>query len=169
MGLGTVFHVPDAEPFIQFNGPAGESPFNTGDGEATDTEWKYLALNPADGEMWGLRRDGTLEHAAIPAKPPAFAVPGTTEAQLPYDDTDHLVDIDELYNGFAFNEDGSWYVLRADSKVYSPAQSIHARRLRRRADRERHHTYRAILPRGQRRAARRRRLFRDFLPNRSST
>ena len=140
---GSVFRVPDAEPFIQFDGPPGEIEDKTGDGESPDTEWLYLALNPADGELWGLRRDGTLQHAAIPADP---LVPGATEAELPYDDSDADIDIDELYTGLAFDDDGTWYALRADGKVYNvAAQSLPLVDLNGEPSEDDSHAYRAIL------------------------
>lgn len=120
---GAVFRVPEMDPLVKFDGPPGEVDGNQDDGEAKDVTWFRFHINPSDGKLWALRRDGTLKSAVIPAVPPAPAEPdpGTTEANLPYDSGDDVIDQDELYADFTFAEDGSWYALRADGKLYDAA------------------------------------------------
>jgi hypothetical protein len=118
---GAVFRVPELDPLVKFDGPPGEVDGSSGDGEASDTAWVFMAINPADGRLWALRRDGTLKSADIPADPPVDPDPGTLEASLPYDDSDGIVDQDELYKDLVFTPGGAWYALRADGKLFDEA------------------------------------------------
>lgn len=118
---GAVFKVPVTDPLIRFDGPPGEVDGASDDGEAADTEWMYMAINPADGRMWALRRDGTLKSADIPADPPVDPDPGTLESALPYDGGDDVVDQDELYRGLVFDPAGAWYALRSDGRLFNEA------------------------------------------------
>jgi hypothetical protein len=121
---GSVFRVSDMvtnAPIIRFDGPQGEIDGADEDGEAADVDWVRLAINPADGRLWGLRRDGRLQSAAIPAGVQVDPVPGDVELSLPYDHGDDFIDVDELYRDFTFDADGSgtWFALRADGKLYN--------------------------------------------------
>ena len=117
---GAVFRVPETDPLVKFDGPPGEIEGDEDDGEAKDTTWFRFHLDPTDGKVWALRGDGTLKSAVIPALAPAPGEldPGTSEADLPYDDGDEVIDQDELYADFTFDENGAWYALRADGKLY---------------------------------------------------
>lgn len=117
---GAVFRVPETDPLVKFDGPPGEIEDNENDGEAKDVTWFRFHLDPVDGKVWALRRDGTLKSAVLPAVPPAPEEldPGTTEANLPYDGGDDVIDEDELYADFCLDESGAWFALRADGKLY---------------------------------------------------
>ncbi len=123
---GSVFRVSDGvddAPIIRFDGPPGEIDGADDDGEAVDVAWVRLAINPADGRLWGLRRDGRLQSAVIPAGVQVDPVPGDVEVSLPYDNGDDFIDVDELYRDFTFDTvgDGTWFALRADGKLYTEA------------------------------------------------
>ena len=58
---GSVYRVSDlapTNPIIRFDGPSGEIDGADDDGEAADVNWVRLAIDPSDGRLWGLRRDG---------------------------------------------------------------------------------------------------------------
>jgi hypothetical protein len=116
---GAVFRVPEPDPVVKFDGPPGEISGSTEDGQAGDVIWLRLRIDPIDGKLWGLRHDGTLQSADVPARPPATPAPGVPEASLPYNGSDGSIDIDQLYADFSFDTDGSWFALRNDGRLYS--------------------------------------------------
>lgn len=120
---GAVFHVPDPDgnPIIKFDGPPGKISGAEADGEALDTIWVRLHINPATGEMWALRQDGRIRSAPIPPTPPVTPSEGDVVSNLPYEVDDNEIDQDKLYYDFTFDVDGAWYALRADGRLFSEA------------------------------------------------
>jgi hypothetical protein len=121
---GGVFRVPGEEPLILFDGPQGEIDGAADDGEGLDVSWVRLKINPVDGKMWALRGDGTIMNADIPLLPPVTPDSGTIVVQLPYDNTDEFISINELYTDFDFDAAGGFFAIRADGKLYSTASPV---------------------------------------------
>jgi hypothetical protein len=116
---GAVFRVPEPDAVVKFNGPPGEISGKGADGEAADVTWVRLLIDPIDGKLWGLRHDGILQSADVPARPPTDPAPGVPEASLPYNNSDGSISIDQLYADFSFDTDGSWFALRNDGRLFS--------------------------------------------------
>ncbi len=107
---------------FEFNAPDGVG--DDDDGESLDTRWVSVAVDPLDGEIYGLRRDGRLGAA----DPDLFGgadgdtVPNAPNvATLPFPDEPQDVELGELYQDIEFLPDGSWLVLRVDGRIYAEA------------------------------------------------
>ena len=120
---GAVFHVPDPDgsPIIKFDGPPGKISGASGDGEAADTVWVRLHINPVTGDLWALRQDGRIRSAPIPIRPPVTPSEGDVVVNLPYEVDDNEIDDDKLYYDFTFDVDATWYALRADGRLFNAA------------------------------------------------
>ena len=123
---GAVFRVPEEAPLIIFDGPQGEIDGAADDGEGPDVNWVRLKINPVDGKMWALRGDGTIMNADIPLLPPVTPDPGTIVEELPYDKSDEVIKINELYTDFDFDAAGGFFAIRSDGKLYSTASPDNA-------------------------------------------
>ncbi len=88
-----------------------------GEGESDETFWDSLAIDPLDGMLHGLRRDGSVVRGD-PADPGGEGDPPTGEvvAKLPFGDsaTDN-----SIYVSIAFGADGRWWTIRGGGRVYN--------------------------------------------------
>ncbi len=103
------------------------------DGEFFDTVWVACAVDPSTDEIYALRADGRVHSfdwedfdassgvdPAAPPPPPGGGIgppAGVEQANLPFPDT-LLFTLGDLYIDIAFDEDGTWYVLRQDGAVF---------------------------------------------------
>jgi hypothetical protein len=120
---GQTFRDTDRDDFIRFEaGPGSASLFP--DGWATDTLWNRIAVDPTGtGRLIALRTDGYLYGAPLSG----VSAVGTEIAELPfvadYDadddgDTDDIPWLDDVYTDLEVADDGAWWVLAADGRVY---------------------------------------------------
>lgn len=110
---GNVYRDTTISPIFSFDGKAGLVDDCDDEGESPDTEWRVLAVDPADGTLFGLRTDGSV----VSGDPDDGGAPlgGTIVAELPFGDT---ISFDRYFRDIEFSGDGHWYALRADGDLY---------------------------------------------------
>jgi hypothetical protein len=113
---GAVFRWPGTpEPVFQLSAGPGLDP-ELGEGQALDTRWLDMAINPTTGDMLCLRADGKLVRivpaAADPMNPPS----GMLLASLPFVGPSNQA---SLYMDLEFTSDRFWWALRGDGAVFN--------------------------------------------------
>ncbi len=83
------------------------------EGKHPGTEWDELAIDPTDGALHGLRRDGSI--VRVDPGDPGAPFAGEVVAKLPYGEDDSS---DKLYVALDFAEDGTWWAARANGAVF---------------------------------------------------
>ena len=120
---GQTFRDADRDDFIRFEAGPGRASFFP-DGWAVDTLWNRIAVDPVGGRLIALRTDGNLYGAPLSG----INRFGTEIAELPFifdtdadgdDRTDEFPVLDDSYTDLETNEEGAWWVLSADGRVYS--------------------------------------------------
>ena len=103
--------------------------FGNDDGDSTITEWVGLTVNPQDGNLYGLRRDGYI---AV-ADPGSFDAKAGTEGgppaapwsvELPFPSSHDNVDVGNIYQALKFFNAGSWLVLRGNGEVFEESDPV---------------------------------------------
>jgi len=113
---GRVFRDLLTDAVFKFNGPDSVGGFD--DGEDAESVWALMDVDPVDGTLWGLRRDGTLQ-MFDPGAPTDGELPEATEiTTLPFEADPEDVDFSDVYVAFDFLDDGTWVALRVNGKVY---------------------------------------------------
>ncbi len=107
---GKIYRDEDTAPLLHFMGPGEEG--------TVGNQWRILQFHP-DGRLFGLRRDGIVVSADVPATVVDDPPNGSMEANLPEDASNK----DEYYRGFSFDADGTWYAVRRDGRLYSSLSS----------------------------------------------
>ncbi len=115
-GDGHVFQDLLSGAVFAFNGPDSVGGHN--DGEGTESTWARMAVDPVDGTLWGVRRDGRLQSYDLGA-PADGELPEATEVtSMPFPSSEDDVDISDYYVDLEFLTDGTWVALRGNGKVY---------------------------------------------------
>ena len=99
------------EALFRFNGP-------NDDGENTRRSWVAMAVSPADGMLYGLRRDGHLQVFDPDSVREGGLPDATAVVALPFPDGGDF-DFGDQYQDLAFLEDGSWLALRLNGQIYT--------------------------------------------------
>jgi len=85
-----------------------------GEGESSATTWVAIEVNPVDGQVYALRRDGSV----VRGDPTVTKTPddGVVVAKLPIG---NQVDSSSAYVSLSFDETGRWWALRGSGRVYN--------------------------------------------------
>ncbi len=123
---GRVFRNAITPGLFRFNGPDGV--FGGDDGEDSDTVWSRFAVDPTNGDIVAIRRDGRVGRAT-PAdfdgsKPGGTPPSAGFDTSLPFPNDKEDVGIEDLYTAVLVLADGRWVVLRRDGRVYREGDGI---------------------------------------------
>jgi len=127
---GTVYRNLGATPYLKYTGGPGLNVITPGitgesgklDGQGSETVWVGLAWNELSGQLWGLRRDGTLSTGLIVGQ---ILPPPEQVFKLPFPVNPLLVDLnDDRYRELAFTADGTFHVLRGNGQIYTDASLL---------------------------------------------
>lgn len=120
---GLVFRNAETPALFRFDAP---NTFGENDGDSIVTEWDSITVDPINGDLYGMRRDGRI---AV-ADPGSFRLgaegdPPTVSSTiaLPFPGDSDNVDVGDAYQQLEFLANGSWLALRADGKVYAEADT----------------------------------------------
>ncbi|MDG2149593.1 MAG: hypothetical protein P8N09_08715 [Planctomycetota bacterium] len=123
---GRVHRGVETPALFRFDAP---NRFGNNDGDSTITEWIGLTVNPQNGNLYGLRRDGYIavadpssfgDKAGAEGGPPA--VPWSVE--LPFPGSHDNVDVGNIYQALKFFNAGSWLALRGNGEVFEESDPV---------------------------------------------
>ena len=129
---GSVYRNLGLDPVLRFVGGPGvvtgslEDP--PGEGLATDTVWRTMAVSPVDGALWALRNDGKLARG-VPEAPGEGGEPvAEIITSLPFDediDTSSVAAaVAEIYVRLVMSADGTWSALNGKGELYREVHSF---------------------------------------------
>ena len=112
---GAIFRWPGTpDPVFQLEAGAGVG--GAGEGEATDTTWIDMALNPDTGNLLCLRRDGKVVRAEVALANTIMPPAGFLLASFPFDGS---ITLSNLYNDIEFTSDLLAWVVRGDGAIFN--------------------------------------------------